>query len=85
MQLDIDLPGWVVVEIDEQGIAFFVEQFREPVKTLAHHLHQMRVEHYRRIDTGFELEVLRVPTDILHFEAVKFGLALERIYFGVEV
>ena len=45
---------------------------------------QMRVEHYRRTDTGFELEVLKVPGDKLQFEAVEFGLTLERVYFGVE-
>ena len=45
---------------------------------------QMRVEHYRRTDTGFELIVLKAPVDRLHFEAVEFGLTLERVYFGVE-
>ncbi len=44
---------------------------------------QMRVEHYRRTDTGFELEALKTPTDVLHFEAVDFSLELERIYFDV--
>lgn len=46
---------------------------------------QMRVEHYRRTETGFELEVLKHPSDRLAFEAVGFELALERVYFDVEV
>ena len=43
---------------------------------------QMRIEHYRRTETGFELEVLKAPDDRLHFEAVEFGIALEQVYFG---
>ena len=46
---------------------------------------QMRVEHYRRTDTGFELEVLKVATDSLELEAVGFSLELERIYAGADV
>jgi hypothetical protein len=45
----------------------------------------MRVEHYRRTDTGFDFEVLKTPADKLTFEAVEFKLALERVYFGVEI
>jgi Uma2 family endonuclease len=45
---------------------------------------QMRVEHYRRTDTGFDFEVLKTPADQLTFDAVAFKLALERVYFGVE-
>jgi Uma2 family endonuclease len=44
---------------------------------------QMRVEHYRRGEQGFELEVLKRPEDELHFEAVEFRIALTRIYFDV--
>jgi Uma2 family endonuclease len=46
---------------------------------------QMRVEHYQRTDTGFELTVLKSPEQKLHFEAVDFGIALERVYFGVDI
>ena len=46
---------------------------------------QMRVEHYRRTDQGFELEVLKAPNDTLQLEAVDFRLDLERIYFGVDL
>ena len=46
---------------------------------------QMRVEHYRRTDTGFEFEVLKVPDDQLHFEAADFRMAVSQIYFGVEI
>jgi Uma2 family endonuclease len=44
---------------------------------------QTRVEHYRRAEQGFELEVLTRPEDIVHFEAVEFRIALARIYFDV--
>lgn len=46
---------------------------------------QMRVEHYRRTEAGFELEVLKTPVDQLSFEAVGFSLPLERVYFEVEL
>ena len=46
---------------------------------------QMRVEHYRRSEAGFEFEVLKVAGDRLHFDAVDFGIALAQVYFGVDV
>jgi Uma2 family endonuclease len=46
---------------------------------------QMRVEHYRRTDRGFELEVLKAPSDTLELETVAFKLDLEHVYAGVEV
>lgn len=46
---------------------------------------QMRVEHYRRVEQGFELEVLKRPDDAVHFEAVDFQIDLARIYFDVTV
>lgn len=44
---------------------------------------QMRVEHYRRGEQGFELEVLKRPEETLHFEAVEFRVDLARVYFDV--
>jgi Uma2 family endonuclease len=44
---------------------------------------QMRVEHYRRGEQGFELDVLKRPEEILHLEAVDFRIDLARVYFGV--
>lgn len=46
---------------------------------------QMRVEHYRRGEQGFELEVLKRPEEVLYLEAVDFRIDLARIYFGVTV
>jgi len=46
---------------------------------------QMRVEHYRRVEQDFELEVLKLAGDIVHFEAVDFRIELARIYFDVTV
>lgn len=44
---------------------------------------QMRVEHYRRGEQGFELDVLKRPEEALHFEAVEFRIELTRVYFDV--
>ena len=46
---------------------------------------QTRVEHYRRGEQGFELEVLTRPADVVHFEAVEFRIDLARIYFDVTI
>jgi Uma2 family endonuclease len=46
---------------------------------------QTRVEHYRRAEQGFELEVLTRLEDVVHFEAVEFRIDLARIYFDVTV
>ena len=46
---------------------------------------QMRVEHYRRAEQGFELEVLTQPDAVAHFEAVEFRIDLTRIYFDVTI
>jgi Uma2 family endonuclease len=46
---------------------------------------QMRVEHYRRGEQGFELEVLKRPDDVVAFEAVEFRIDLARVYFDVVV
>jgi hypothetical protein len=45
----------------------------------------MRVEHYRRAEADFEMEVLKVAGGLLHFEAVDFRIGLERVYFDVAV
>jgi Uma2 family endonuclease len=44
---------------------------------------QMRVEHYRRGEQGFELDVLKRPEEVLDFEAVAFRIDLARVYFGI--
>jgi Uma2 family endonuclease len=46
---------------------------------------QMRVEHYRRTENGFEFEALTTAADHLKFDAVGFNLPLETEYFGVEL
>ena len=46
---------------------------------------QMRVEHYRREVAGFEFEVVKDSGAELRFEAVDFAIALERVFFGVDV
>lgn len=44
---------------------------------------QMRVEHYRRTEHGWELEVLTAPDAVLSFEAVAFDVKLRAVYEGV--
>jgi hypothetical protein len=43
----------------------------------------MRVEHYRRTENGWEIEVLTTPDDPLAFEAVGFESDLAAVYEGV--
>ena len=44
---------------------------------------QVRVEHYSRSETGWELQALTEPAAVLAFDAVGFEIALDRVYFGV--
>ena len=64
-------------------------EFYKSVPTIRHialvYQDQMRVEHYRRGETGFELDVLKAGADVLHFEAVDFKLELATVYFDVAV
>lgn len=63
-------------------------QFYKTLPTLRHialvYQDQMRVEHYRRTDLGWELETLTHAEDILLFDALAFTIMLDRVYFGVE-
>ena len=46
---------------------------------------QVRVELYDRTDRGWETEFLTAPDDLLHFDAVGFGMPLRQAYFGIEL
>jgi Uma2 family endonuclease len=46
---------------------------------------QMRVEHYRRSEQGFDLEVLTTLAHNLSLEAVDFKIELARVYFDLGV
>jgi Uma2 family endonuclease len=63
--------------------------FYKSLPTLRHialvYQDQMRVEHYRRGEQGFELDVLKQHEDVLHFEAVEFRIDLGRVYFDVTI
>jgi Uma2 family endonuclease len=58
-------------------------RFYKALPTLRHialvYQDQMRVEHYRKTDLGWELETLT------HVEDLAFTISLETIYFGVEL
>jgi Uma2 family endonuclease len=62
-------------------------RFYKALPTLRHivlvYQDQMRVEHYRRDERGFELDVLKRPEEVLHLEAVGFRIDLARIYFDI--
>ena len=46
---------------------------------------QMRIEHYRRVEDRWEIDVLTHGTDTLAFEAVEFTLPVSQAYFDVEL
>jgi Uma2 family endonuclease len=84
----------VVIEVlsmgsDPAGLTPSKVDFYKSLPTVRHialvYQDQMRVEHYRRGEQGFELDVLKRPEEVLHFEAVDFRIDLARIYFGVTV
>jgi len=60
--------------------------FYKSLPTLRHiaivYQDQVRIEHYRRSEQGWAHETLTAPGQILHFEAVDFGIELTRVYFG---
>jgi Uma2 family endonuclease len=79
----IELPSPSTIDID-RGPKL---DFYKSLPTIQHialvYQDQMRVEHYRRGEQGFELEVLKRPEDALHLEAVEFRIDLTRIYFDL--
>lgn len=64
-------------------------RFYKALPTLRHivlvYQDQMRVEHYRKTDMGWELESLTQPEEFHRFEVVAFEIMLEHVYFGVEL
>jgi Uma2 family endonuclease len=63
-------------------------RFYKSLPTLRHialvYQDQMRVEHYRKTDLGWEFETLTHADDSLLFDALAFAITLDRVYFGVE-
>jgi Uma2 family endonuclease len=45
---------------------------------------QMRIEHYRKTEQGWEREILLRADDELALEAIGFRIGLAQAYFGVE-
>jgi Uma2 family endonuclease len=64
-------------------------EFYQSLPTLSHiafaYQDQCRVEHYRRIETGWEIDVLKTPADLLRFDAVGFSIDLATVYFDLDV
>ncbi len=64
-------------------------RFYKRLPTLAHvalvYQDQMRVEHYRRLDTGWETETLTAPSQAMVFEAISCGIGMEDAWFGVDL
>jgi Uma2 family endonuclease len=60
--------------------------FYKSLPTLRHialiYQDQRRVEHYLRIDSGWQLEVLTGGDASLAFEAVDFAISLDQVYFA---
>jgi Uma2 family endonuclease len=63
--------------------------FYETLQTMQHialvYQDQMRVERYRRFETGWERHVLTTNADQLVFDAVEFAIGVETIYFDVAI
>jgi Uma2 family endonuclease len=64
-------------------------EFYQSLPSLSHiafaYQEQRRVEHYRRTEAGWDLEVLNKPDHILRFDAVGFSIGLEHVYFDLEI
>ena len=64
-------------------------RFYKRLPTLAHialaYQDQMRVEHYRRVDTGWETETLTAPGQAIVFEAIGCAVGMADAYFGVDL
>jgi Uma2 family endonuclease len=62
-------------------------EFYKNLPTMQHvvlaYADQMRVEHYFRVENGWEMTVLPMPESILELDAVEFSMDLEAIYFDV--
>ena len=62
-------------------------EFYKSLPTLRHvalvYQDQMRVAHYHRTETGWQLDVLTGADDRLDFVALDFSIKLSQIYFGV--
>ena len=62
-------------------------RFYKSLPTLRHvvfaYQDDIRIEHYRRSETGWEIETLTRLADTLVLEAVGFTISVETVYFGV--
>jgi Uma2 family endonuclease len=62
-------------------------RFYKDMPTLMHivlaYSDQMRVEHYRRMPDGWQLDVLTSSAEKLALEAIDFSIDLAQIYFGL--
>lgn len=45
---------------------------------------QMRIEHYRRTDDGWTLEILTMGEQHLQFDAIEFEIALNDVYYDID-
>jgi len=66
-----------------QKLRFYKNSLPTPRHIALVYLDQTRVENYRRADTGWELETLIRPEDLLTLEALRFAMPLSDIYGGV--
>jgi Uma2 family endonuclease len=61
-------------------------RFYKRLPTLAHiafaYQDQMRVEHYRKMNTGWEMETLTASHQAVVFEAISCSINMEDAYFG---
>jgi Uma2 family endonuclease len=81
----VDVSSPSTIDID-RGVKLDFYKSLQPVMHVALvYQDQQRVEHYKRTDAGWDLQVLNKPDDILRFDAVDYATTLDRIYFDLEI
>jgi hypothetical protein len=79
--VEVLLPSTIEIDRVEKLV------FYKGLTTMRHvvfiYQHQMRAEHHRRTEMGWELEPLNGADDGLALDAVQFALPLGTAYFGV--
>lgn len=73
------------MDVDRGRKLWFYKSLASVSHILLIYTDQMRVEHYRRIDGDWSMEVLTRPGDDLVLDAVAYRIDLGRIYFDLPI
>jgi Uma2 family endonuclease len=72
------------IDVDRGDKLRFYKLLPTPVHIVLVYQDQMRAEYYRRVDSGWETEVLTHPGDVLVLEALGSAISLREASVGVE-